>query len=74
LSGAGFLVDALPKPAQDFVLWLPMVHGVEYIREGFFGSRVHAHYDLSYMALINLAFTILGLAQVRKVSRTVIPE
>ena len=29
----------LPKQAQDIVLFLPMVHGVEYLREGYFGSR-----------------------------------
>lgn len=74
LSGAAYLVDALPKSAQDFVLWLPMVHGVEYLREGYFGSQVTAHYDLSYMALCNVVLTVLGLAQVRKISRTVLPE
>jgi ABC-type polysaccharide/polyol phosphate export permease len=74
LSGAAFLVDALPKSAQDVVLWLPMVHGVEYIREGYFGSQITAHYDLTYMAICNLALTILGLAQLSKISRTVVPE
>jgi len=74
LSGAAYLVDALPKAAQDVVLWLPMVHGVEFLREGYFGSQVTAHYDMVYMALCNVALTILGLAQVRKISRTVVPE
>ena len=74
LSGAAFLVDALPQRAQDFVLWLPMVHGVEYLREGYFGSQITAHYDLTYMAMVNLALTILGLAQIMKISRTVVPE
>jgi ABC-type polysaccharide/polyol phosphate export permease len=74
LSGAAFLVDALPKQAQDVVLYLPMVHGVEYIREGYFGSAITAHYDLKYMALINLGLMLFGLAQLQKVSRTVIPE
>jgi ABC-2 type transport system permease protein/capsular polysaccharide transport system permease protein len=74
LSGAAFLVDALPAAAQQFVLVLPMVHGVELVREGFFGSRIIAHYDVGYMALANTALTLVGLAQTRKVSRTVIPE
>ncbi|MBA3669033.1 MAG: ABC transporter permease [Sphingomonas sp.] len=74
LSGAAFLVSALPPSAQNFILWLPMVHGVEYLREGYFGSQITAHYDLTYMALVNLTLTIVGLAQVAKVSRTVIPE
>ena len=74
LSGAAFMVDSLPEPAQKAVLTLPMVHGTEFLREGFFGSQFIAHYDLTYMALFNLVLTILGLAQTMKVSRTVIPE
>jgi ABC-2 type transport system permease protein/capsular polysaccharide transport system permease protein len=70
LSGAGFLVDALPVQAQHFVLVLPMVHGVEMLREGYFGSQMVAHYSLGYMAVFNAVLTLLGLAQVRKVSLT----
>ncbi len=74
LSGAAFLVDALPEAEQDFVLMLPMVHGVEYLREGYFGSEIRAHYDLAYMALFNVGLTLLGIAQTRKISRLVVPE
>jgi ABC-2 type transport system permease protein/capsular polysaccharide transport system permease protein len=74
LSGAAFMVNALPEAAQKFVLLLPMVHGVEYVREGYFGSQIVAHYDLAYMALWNVILTFFGLFQVRKVSRTVVPE
>lgn len=74
LSGAAFLVDALPKAAQDIILLLPMVHGVEYVREGYFGSQIVAHYDLGYMAVVNTILTLFGLAQVMKISRTVVPE
>jgi ABC-type polysaccharide/polyol phosphate export permease len=74
LSGAAFLVDALPQEAQWYILLLPMVHGVEYIREGYFGTQVVTHHDLSYMALVCVALTLLALAQTRKVSRTVVPE
>lgn len=74
LSGAAYLVDALPTAAQHAVLYLPMVHGVEYLREGWFGSQITAHYDLQYMALINTALTLFGLAQTAKVSRHVVPE
>jgi ABC-2 type transport system permease protein/capsular polysaccharide transport system permease protein len=73
LSGAAFLVDALPVEAQRYVLILPMVHGVEYLREGYFGSKIHAHYDMSYMALCCAALTLLALAQMRRVSRKVVP-
>ena len=74
LSGAAFLVGSLPKAMQDVVLFLPMVHGVEYLREGYFGTHIHAVYDLGYMALFNLGLTIFALAQVRKIDRVIIPE
>lgn len=74
LSGAGFLVDGLPIEAQKYILWLPMVNGVEFVRQGFFGTRFIAHYDMGYMALANIALTISALAQVRRISREVTPE
>lgn len=74
LSGAAFIVDVLPPEGQHLILFLPMVHGVEFLREGYFGSKIVAHYDLTYMALCNTILTLLGLAQTRKISRTVVPE
>jgi len=74
LSGAAFMVDALPEAAQKVVLALPMVHGVEMLREGYFGSQFVAHYDVAYMALINIVLTTLGLAQTLRLSRVVVPE
>lgn len=74
LSGAAFMVEWLPQKAQEIILYLPMVHGVEIIREGFFGSAVHAHYDMGYMAVCNLCLTLLGFAMERDISRRVEPE
>lgn len=74
LSGAAFMVDALPPAAQEVVLLLPMVHGVELLREGYFGSTYRAHYDIAYMALVCMVLTLLGLAKTRQISRTVMPE
>ena len=74
LSGAGFLVDAFPKQIQDWLLLLPMVHGVECVRDGYFGSHFVAHYSIAYMVAWNLGLTLLGLAQTRKISRTVAPQ
>jgi ABC-2 type transport system permease protein/capsular polysaccharide transport system permease protein len=74
VSGAAYIVDALPKDFQDVVLFLPLVHGVELVREGFFGSKIVAHYDMGYLTAINLALTLFALAMTRRVSRKVIPE
>lgn len=74
LSGAAFLVAALPPAAQEVVLYLPTVHGVEMVREGWFGDRARAIYDLSYLIPINLVLSFLGLLQVRRVAKRVVPE
>lgn len=74
LSGSAFMVDALPKFAQDVVLWIPMVHGVEIVREGYFGSHARAHYDLGYVLPLCLVLSVLALLEVRKLARTVVPE
>jgi ABC-2 type transport system permease protein/capsular polysaccharide transport system permease protein len=68
MSGAAYLVDALPTSAQSLALLLPMVHGVELLREGYFGSSFTAHYSVSYLVGANLLITFLGLAQVRVVA------
>ncbi len=61
ISGAAFMVDWLPPDLQKIVLLLPMVHGVEKLREGWFGNVVHTHYDLSYMAAWCLILSLAGL-------------
>ncbi len=68
------MVDALPTAAQEFVLWLPMVHGIELLREGYFGSTFKAHYSIAYLSLACAGMTMLGLAKMREISRTVTPE
>ena len=72
LSGAVYSVDALPPAFQHAVLWLPMVHGVEIVREGFFGTAYRAHYDVAYMAWFSLVLMLLAMTQVREASRKII--
>lgn len=69
LSGAAFMVEWLPPGTRDVVLSLPMVHGVEYVREGFFGGVVRTHHDLGYMACANLVLSFLGLILMRGAAR-----
>jgi capsular polysaccharide transport system permease protein len=71
LSGAAFMVDWLPPAMQTAVLWLPMVHGVELLREGYFGDVVRTHYDMGYMASVNLMLTLVGLVVLRDAGRRV---
>lgn len=74
LSGAAFMVDALPGFAQELVLYIPMVHGVEIVREGWFGAQARAHYDLGYVVPLTLALSVAALMMVRWIARRVVPE
>lgn len=71
LSGAAYMVDWLPPEAQRVVLLLPMVHGVEMVREGFFGNAVRTHYDAVYLAQCCLVLTLVGLFLIREAARRV---
>jgi ABC-2 type transport system permease protein/capsular polysaccharide transport system permease protein len=74
LSGAAFLVSSLPTSAQNFVLYIPMVHGTEMIREGYFGTKVDTVYDPVYLIALTLIMMCLGLALSRRVTDHVVPE
>jgi capsular polysaccharide transport system permease protein len=68
LSGAAFMVDWLPTSMQRLVLLLPMVHGTEMLREGYFGNVVKTHYDVGYMAGCCLLMSLGGLHLARRAS------
>ncbi len=71
LAGAAFMVDWLPPAGREVVLWLPMVHGVEMVRDGFYGHLVRTHYDVGYFVAANLTLTFLGLLVLRLAGRHV---
>jgi capsular polysaccharide transport system permease protein len=71
ISGAAFMVDWLPPDLQKVVLLLPMVHGTEILREGYFGNVVRTHYDVGYMTTSCLVLSLAGLYVVRETSRRV---
>ncbi|NMM01954.1 ABC transporter permease [Paraburkholderia sp. RP-4-7] len=73
-SGAVFMVDWLPKSVQNIVLWLPMVHGAEMIRHGFFGNAVRTHENPAYFIFANSILMLIGLSLARETQRRVEPE
>jgi capsular polysaccharide transport system permease protein len=74
LSGAAFLVDWLPVNIQKLALYLPMVNGVELLREGFFGNSIHAHYDITYTSIVCLCLSFVAFSLSREAGRRVEPE
>ena len=63
--GMFFLVESLPDWVQELALYVPTVHLFELMRDGQFGSRFTAHYDLGYLAGWILVTHLLGLAALR---------
>jgi ABC-type polysaccharide/polyol phosphate export permease len=71
MSGAAFMVEWLPVQFRKVALFLPMVHGTEVLREGWFGGVVRTHYDLKYMGACCLVLTLAGMYVQRLAARTV---
>lgn len=71
LSGAAYMVSWLPHQLQEYVLYLPMVHATEIIRQGYYGDMVSTFGDASYLIKCNLIFLFVGLLAVRYVSKKV---
>lgn len=74
LSGVFFFVSSLPQQAQQYVLWMPMVHGTEMFRQGYFGASVVTYESISYIVLCNLVLLLLGFIMVNDFSKGVEPE
>jgi ABC-type polysaccharide/polyol phosphate export permease len=69
ISGAAFMVDWMPRGLQSYILILPMVHGTELLREGWFGHVVRTHHDIPYMAAINAVLSLIALSVQSVVAR-----
>ena len=74
LSGAFFFVASLPHQAQEYLLWIPMVHGTEMFRQGYFGSSVLTLENPWFLLLCDLVLLFVGLALVAKFIKGVEPQ
>ncbi len=62
ISGVIYPISSIPFPYQDWLMWNPIVHGVEGVRLGF-GPYYHfpVELNLSYLFEIALVLMLLGL-------------
>lgn len=74
ISGALFMVAWLPTNVREVVLWIPMVHITEMLRDGFFGHLVSAYYQLSYFIIFTIILSIIGLSLAKILEKKVQPE
>jgi ABC-type polysaccharide/polyol phosphate export permease len=74
LTGAFTMVSWLPTGVQEIILYSPMVHGVEMLREGYFGGGIRATYDVGYLVSCNMVLTAVALLLIGRVSKLVKAE
>lgn len=65
LSAVFFTLDTLPESIRSVLSWLPMVHGVEGFRYGYFSNFHSNDLNLDYLYGWGLALTVIGLAAER---------
>lgn len=61
LTGVFFMVDWLPLPAREVLLWSPLVHGSEMFRSGLFPADVPTEWDAVYLFCWAFGTTAVGL-------------
>ncbi|RIY38492.1 ABC transporter permease [Psittacicella gerlachiana] len=73
LSGVFFFLNTIPERYRHYLEWLPMIHGTEMFRHGYFGTQVVTLEDPYYLLFCDLVLLTLGLMLVRLISRNVNP-
>lgn len=68
-SGVFYFVSSLPQQAQEIVLWVPMIHGTEMFRHGYFGATVVTMENPWYLILWDIILLLVGLLSVKSVIR-----
>lgn len=74
LSGAFFFVHTLPQQIQHYVLMIPMVHGTEMFRAGYFGGSQITYQNPWFILMCNLVLLLIGLTMVDSFSKGVEPQ
>jgi capsular polysaccharide transport system permease protein len=65
VSGAFFMVAWLPPEWRETALWVPMVHGTELMRAGYFGPQQATFQQPVYLVVCCMTLTLLALLLLR---------
>jgi capsular polysaccharide transport system permease protein len=68
-SGFSFLVDRMPIRLREIVTWNPLVHCLEWFREGFYAGYECRSLDLNYLFGVTVVMMLLGMAGERAFRR-----
>ncbi|TCH98925.1 hypothetical protein EJV46_10250 [Roseococcus sp. SYP-B2431] len=64
-SGMFYMVWWMPGAYQEVLLWIPLVHVMEFMREGQFGLGVPYNYDIGYILTWIFCVNFLGLCALK---------
>ena len=67
LSGIFYSLESLPTKVQKILIWNPVIHGVEGMRDGYFLNYRASNIDLAYLYAWGLALILIGLAAERAI-------
>nr|WP_320143358.1 ABC transporter permease [uncultured Cohaesibacter sp.] len=67
LSGIFYSLESLPDVFRKFLVWNPIIHGVEYIRLGYFQNYRDSYVDILYLYGLGLILVFIGLASERAI-------
>ena len=65
VSGIFYLPEAVPQPFLSWLLWNPLLHGVEWFRAGYYTDYGLHTLDRGYLLTCGLATMLIGLAAER---------
>lgn len=71
LSGLFYTVRDLPRSAREVLLYNPVLHVVEIVRDGWFGGYASPYVSLTYPLAYVLGLSLLGLLLERAVRRRI---
>lgn len=71
-SGTFNMTSWLSPDAREFLMWSPLVSGMELMRYGLFGSAVQPYYDVFKAVALSLCCLVVGLILCRRVRRTLV--
>ena len=67
ISGVFYSLESLPPMFRDLLVWNPIIHGVEYVRLGYYQHYRDTHISISYLFAWGLVLTFIGLAAERAI-------
>ena len=67
ISGVFFSLESLPVNIRKILIWNPIIHGAEAMRDGYFTNYRNSHIDLQYLLLCGLLVVIISLAAERAI-------